>query len=572
MESESIQTNTNTSPKFGETAEWFEISDLAQLPVKPTVSILMLAYNHADYLIQAIESVLAQKTDFNFELIIGEDCSSDNTLTIARQQQCSNPNIIRIITANTNVGAIQNFVRILEASRGEFIALCEGDDFWISHHKLQKQVDALEMQSNIDICFHKSATLENGQMNDSAYIYESRIYKLEELVLADFHFMQTNTLMFRKCTMDSVFLTFMKETSSVGDFFIRFYSGINGAICIDEQMGCYRVLSSGSWSSQLSNSESLKKHFVSYLKDLDGFDEILSLKYTSLLFKYKILVLNAVENSNIKLFDKLRILTRKTNKLGFNRFLRFIIMAAVKNGYFRALKCLLKEKLPIRLLCLIRSWRTSDKLKIGSRSYIHNTVHVLGKRGIQIGVNSCVSEGSWLNVNHRQGDNISIEIGNNCFIGKQNFFTSGSKISIGDYTLTTIGCKFIGSSHRIDNPEVPYLLSGTTNYDKIKVGVNCFLGAGVTVLGNVNIGHGSVIGTDALVIRDIPPFSIAVGNPAKVLKRYNFKHKMWIAACEISAEDEASMPTEQEYLTQLKEKFPHVHMPWIAAGKSMGDL
>ncbi|MEQ1532697.1 MAG: acyltransferase [Sideroxydans sp.] len=189
-----------------------------------------------------------------------------------------------------------------------------------------------------------------------------------------------------------------------------------------------------------------------------------------------------------------------------------------------------------------------------------------------MGFNACVSEGSWLNVNHRMKNKISIDIGNNCFIGKQNFFTSGDCISIGDFTLTTIGCRFIGSSHNIGNPEVPYLLTGTTCDDQIQIGVNCFLGAGATVLGNVKIGHGSVIGAGSLVLRDIPPFSIAVGNPATVQKRYSFVKKAWLPAAEISVEDENAMPNEQNYLAQLQANYPHINMPWIAAGKSMGDL
>lgn len=209
---------------------------------------------------------------------------------------------------------------------------------------------------------------------------------------------------------------------------------------------------------------------------------------------------------------------------------------------------------------------------MGRGSYIHSSVHLLGKNNIRLGVNVCISEGCWLNVNHRVKDKIAIEIGDNCFIGKNNFFTSGDFISIGQYTLTTIGCKFIGSSHNIADPEIPYLLTGTTSDDQIKIGVNCFLGAGSTVLGNVRIGHGSVIGANSMILRDIPPFSLVVGNPAKVQKRYSFLNKSWLPVSEITEEDEMSMPNEPDYLVQLQAKYPHLNMPWIAAGKSMGDL
>lgn len=229
-------------------------------------------------------------------------------------------------------------------------------------------------------------------------------------------------------------------------------------------------------------------------------------------------------------------------------------------------------KLPVRLRCLILSARMSNKIIIGNGSYIHPSVHILGKDHIRVGENSCVSEGCWFNVNQRLEGKISIEVGNNCFIGKSNFFTSGDRIMIGDYTLTAIDCKFIGSSHKVGNPDIPYLIAGTSSDENIKIGTNCFFGSGATVLGNVEIGYGSVVGADALVLSDIPPFSMAVGNPARIVKQYSFTHKKWLPISEIQPIDQEGMPTEEEYLSQLKDKYPKVNIPWIAAGKSMGDL
>lgn len=233
--------------------------------------------------------------------------------------------------------------------------------------------------------------------------------------------------------------------------------------------------------------------------------------------------------------------------------------------------CLLR-KLPIKFQCLILSTLMGRRINVGSGSFVHHSVHILGGDNIRIGSNSCLSEGCWLNVNHRLRGEVAIEIGDNCFIGKQNFFSSGNVILIGDYTLTTMGCKFVGSTHKVDEPQTPYLLTGTTCDDRIQIGVNCFFGVGATVLGNVRVGHGSVIGAESLVLKDIPPFSIAIGNPAKVVKRYSFIKEAWLPISEMSSNDEISMPSEPEYLDQLKSKYPRINMPWIAAGKSMGDL
>ncbi len=111
---------------------------------EPLVSVMMITYNHAPFIAQAIEGVLMQKTNFPFELIIGEDCSTDGTREIVFEYQKKHQDIIRVITSNKNVGAMKNSSRTMKAGRGKYIAYCEGDDYWQSPDKMQKQVDYLE--------------------------------------------------------------------------------------------------------------------------------------------------------------------------------------------------------------------------------------------------------------------------------------------------------------------------------------------------------------------------------------------------------------------------------------------
>jgi len=121
-----------------------EISDSNALVKEPLVSVKIITYNHAPYIAQAIEGVLQQETSFPFELIIGEDCSTDATREIVLEHQKKYPDIIRVITSDKNVGAIKNSIRTLKACRGKYIAFCDGDDYWHHPQKLQKQVDFLE--------------------------------------------------------------------------------------------------------------------------------------------------------------------------------------------------------------------------------------------------------------------------------------------------------------------------------------------------------------------------------------------------------------------------------------------
>lgn len=237
----------------------------------------------------------------------------------------------------------------------------------------------------------------------------------------------------------------------------------------------------------------------------------------------------------------------------------------------KLLKEAIKHYMPIRSKYWVLSKLSKGCVK-GSGVYIHPSVQMLGAANVAIGNYSCICEQTWLNVNHRNHGEIAIRIGDNCFIGRRNFFSSGKQIEIGHYVLTTIDCKFVCSSHITDDPLMPYIASGTTSNDVIRVGVNCFFGAGAMVLGNVSIGHGTVVGANSLVIRDVPPFSVVVGNPARILRRYSFSRQSWIDIDFVTEEDLENNPSEADYLDMLRRTHPKVSMPLIAAGSDQGDL
>lgn len=113
----------------------------------------MLTYNHERYISDAIEGVLAQQATFPIELLIGEDCSTDSTRRVALGYQTCHPDVIQVITSDTNVGMHENFRRLFQASRGQFIALCEGDDFWTDPCKLQTQVDLIRDRPDVTAIF-----------------------------------------------------------------------------------------------------------------------------------------------------------------------------------------------------------------------------------------------------------------------------------------------------------------------------------------------------------------------------------------------------------------------------------
>jgi len=120
---------------------------------EPIISVNMITYNHEPYISQAIECVLKQKTDFPFELVIGEDCSTDGTRKIVMDYAKNYPDIIRVISSEKNVGAANNSKRTIQACRGKYIAWCEGDDYWHNPDKLQKQAEYLENNPECDLIF-----------------------------------------------------------------------------------------------------------------------------------------------------------------------------------------------------------------------------------------------------------------------------------------------------------------------------------------------------------------------------------------------------------------------------------
>jgi glycosyltransferase involved in cell wall biosynthesis len=132
---------------------------------KPLVSIAMPVYNHEFYVAEAIESVLNQKTSFAYELVIGDDHSTDNTLKVLLSYKDKYPDKIKLLLSETNRGASHNASQIYKECSGKYIALLEGDDHWVYELKLQKQIEFLEAHSDYSGCFH-DAHIVTSPMED----------------------------------------------------------------------------------------------------------------------------------------------------------------------------------------------------------------------------------------------------------------------------------------------------------------------------------------------------------------------------------------------------------------------
>lgn len=207
----------------------------------------------------------------------------------------------------------------------------------------------------------------------------------------------------------------------------------------------------------------------------------------------------------------------------------------------------------------------------GEGARLARTVQVYGWQDVRIGRHSMVCDDSQLNALNTPGAGPRIVIGDYCLLGRRNFLNAGSLLVFGDFCLTGSDCHFLGCDHAHDSPFVPYLAAGNAPGGTILLGANVWLGARVTVLKNVRIGHGSIVGAASVVTKDIPPFAVAAGSPSRVFKRFSTIRNAWVATEEFSAEDEAGIPNEVTYLENLRRLHPRMHMPHRALGRECGD-
>lgn len=132
------------------------------------VSVCLITYNHAKYITQTIESILMQKVNFDWELIIADDFSTDGTREIIDSYKTKYPDLIKLILQEKNVGAAQNFVDLIAYPKSEYIAYIEGDDYWIDESKLQKQIDFLD--HNPAYILHSGCVQTYNQKDGSSFI------------------------------------------------------------------------------------------------------------------------------------------------------------------------------------------------------------------------------------------------------------------------------------------------------------------------------------------------------------------------------------------------------------------
>jgi len=240
---------------------------------KPLVSIKTITYNHAPYIKECIEGILMQKTDFPFEYIISDDCSTDGTREIVEEYSRKYPDIIKNISPKENIGARENANRIRAACQGKYQASCEGDDYWTDPNKLQKQVSFLEENPDYSLCAGGYMRLEEQSQkkipvilsvkdNDKNTDYNGYTFTLKEIQKA--WLTKTMTVTFRASVLNEFDLSVYKYARDMHLFYhlLKNYKGFY----FKEIMGVFRVHQGG--VNSMKEGEINNNRRYNYYKEL----------------------------------------------------------------------------------------------------------------------------------------------------------------------------------------------------------------------------------------------------------------------------------------------------------------
>jgi len=249
----------------------------------PTVSVLITTYNHEKFIEECIDGVLKQKTDFVYEIVIGDDCSTDRTRKICQRYARKYPDKINLICNKKNIGSIVTWQNALNVCIGKYIALCDGDDYWVDPYKLQKQVHFLDQNEDYSLCFHSYYIKEGETLTLKRLISKSSI-TLEEYAKS-LSGPITLTVLFRNILKPIIPKDMMELVT--GSFFCFIRLGEQGKFkYINEPMAVHRMHSGGIYSGKSKYEQGIislknKVAMILYFKNNHSILKILKRTYVA---------------------------------------------------------------------------------------------------------------------------------------------------------------------------------------------------------------------------------------------------------------------------------------------------
>lgn len=308
------------------------------------VSVCMITYNHEEYISEAINSILKQQTDFNFELIIGEDLSTDTTRAICEKFVLKYPGRIILLESDKRYGMMNNFIRTLKSCKGKYIAVCEGDDYWTNKNKLQIQVDFLKQNHLFSLCCH-DVYFQFGNKKKRSFQWDAPAESDIHYLLKKGNYISTLSIVFRKNPFIIEFLNKFQDPP-LGDYILYVAAAHHGKIKFFKKcMGVYRVHGGGAWS-QLG----LQKAFDKSIRVMSDLFDVLDSKYHDDLRIQLLGMLEVLERTSETEYKSLiekKDLKELIQKMGIQPFLLEYIKHSVnekmKSSYY-------SKNIPVSLL------------------------------------------------------------------------------------------------------------------------------------------------------------------------------------------------------------------------------
>lgn len=233
----------------------------------------MITYNHEKYIRKAIESVICQKTDFRFEIVISDDASTDNTSAVIRSYQEKHPEMIKPVYNKVNKGATLNAIETMQRCTGKYMAVLEGDDYWSDKNKLQKQFDLMEAHPDLAFCYTNASSFSNDDESDLQTVIKSKPseqkFDLDYYIGNHCFFIPTLTMFVRRNAFPDPVPYWLYQAFSLDWTLCTLYLTKGMAAYIDCNTACYRqqvgISSSTPYSQIMKNgiqlAKNLDKHF-----------------------------------------------------------------------------------------------------------------------------------------------------------------------------------------------------------------------------------------------------------------------------------------------------------------------
>jgi len=244
------------------------------------ISIAIICYNHAEFISEAIDSVLMQEHSFKMEIVISDDASTDDTVNILKKYKKNHPEVIKLILHDKNIGATQNLHDLLLVCKGKYVAILEGDDFWTYKFKLKEQIDFLESDGSYIACTHRYKVVnENGIEIAPEYIGLGRPLS-GEYILEHFenyiYFGLLGSLVFKNLFLQNVHKCEIIKSAHpfIGDITLNLLLILNGRIFVlESNMAAHRIIvrkNGSNYKSTVSGKNQIKNRML-YLEKLEKY-------------------------------------------------------------------------------------------------------------------------------------------------------------------------------------------------------------------------------------------------------------------------------------------------------------